>query len=138
MMRKPFSYWLGPIVSALLLTSVGALAQGRIDRDVVFAPEGGDCVLTGQPTTIHAKRNFVIVWRVTNHCDHEITVQIGNFTLNGEPAETPVDSRPVSVSAGKKQALLGLVLGEASVGTYNYEVLLQGGQAQDPELVIDP
>jgi len=128
----------GLIAAVGLMATATLPAQGRIDRDVIFAPEGGACVMTGQPTQIRAKKNFVLVWRVTNDCESEITVEVGNFTFNGQSVESPVEAKGVTVPGGQRKTLLGIVKGAAEVGVYTYEVLLQGGQAEDPELVIDP
>lgn len=126
------------LAPACLLATVSLMGQGRVDRDVAFAQEGDACVMTSQPTRIHAKRNFVIVWHVTNRCEREIVVEVGNFTFNGAPVEAPVNTKPATVATGKNQPLFGIIVGDAKTGSYTYEVLLQGGQAEDPELVIDP
>lgn len=121
---------------AVVLMSGATLGQGRVDRHVVFAEENGACIMTAEPTSIHAQRSMVILWLVRNECDNEITVSIGNFSFNGEPASAPVDTKSATVPSGKQRTISGLVKEQAMLGTYQYEILA-GGQSADPELVVD-
>jgi len=113
-----------------------ALGQGRVDRHVVFAEENGGCILTAEPTRIHAQREFVILWLVRNECSEDLTVEIGNFTFNGESVAAPLETRASTVPHGKQRTISGMIKADAIVGTYNYSILA-GGQSMDPELVVD-
>ncbi|MFQ5740779.1 MAG: hypothetical protein ACE5JX_17385 [Acidobacteriota bacterium] len=118
-------------------------AASRIERTIALGQdEQGQCIVTASPTLIRsAKRNFRIVWNVVNQCQEPVTVGVGNFKLKrnnrpGNPLE--LGSSP-TVPAGGTSRLEGRVkvLPSSQLGTYKYDILLDGTVAVDPELEVD-
>lgn len=127
------------MIGLLLAATTGWLwGQGRVDRDIVYSEQNGECVLTGSPTQIVAKRNFAVIWRVANHCGEQITVLVGNFRFNGEPREPMRLTSSATVQPQGAGLISGLIKGDAEPGTYTYDVALEGSAPEDPELVINP
>lgn len=141
-MNRQFSSKLAGVFLGLAVSLVAGVlwgqSQGRVERDIVYSEENGQCIVTALPTQIHAKRNFVIVWRLKNDCNDEIVINVGNFKSDGASKE-PIDlSSSAMVASGGSGRIIGVVRSEAEPGTYSYDVFLGDGSAQDPELVIDP
>jgi len=130
---------------AAALVSAQGQRQGQgntVSVDIVIGPgSSDDCVVTGSPEDIQsAKRNFKVVWNVTNDCEGRRTVTVDNFKHENDEnrRKEPVRiDRVDDVDPGGTGQIDGRIKGAAELGTYKYDILIDGVVAEDPKLDID-
>ncbi len=114
-----------------------------IERTIELADRGGSCkVQTGPDRIEGAERNNHIIWTVTNGCGSTAEVGVGNFKHldQGSRPKNPLELRPFpAIPAGESGNIRGRVrvLPNDDLGTYKYDVLINGAVELDPELVIE-
>jgi hypothetical protein len=123
------------------------LGQGQgntVTAQIVIGPgSDGACVVTTSPADIHsAKRNYKIRWDVTNNCDGTRTVTVGNFKHENDEnrRKDPIRIDKVdNVASNGTGVIEGRIKGikDEDLGTYKYDVLIDGVVAVDPKIDID-
>ena len=139
-----------PAISfAFGLSFAGAVAPGQgqgntVTAQIVIGPgNGGACVVTTSPADIRsAKQNYKIRWNVTNNCDGTRTVTVDNFKHendeNRRKDPTQID-KVDNVASNGTGIIEGRIKGikDEDLGTYKYDVLIDGVVAVDPKIDID-
>jgi len=110
---------------------------------IIGKDNSGACVVKAVPVPIRsAKRNFRVIWHVTNYCDGTQEVTVSNFKhrQDNNRRKDPLDfgSAP-DIPSGQTREVEGRVkpLPQEDLGTYKYDILINGIVAEDPELEID-
>ena len=127
------------IVGLVLLASQLIVGQDH-ERRIVLSGSGDDCGVTTVPTRIDgANRGQSIHWRVVNNCDDAVTVTVDNFKHRdaNDQIKTPLDILAAPEVPGNQQRVLrARVRQGADLGTYKYDILMDGQVAVDPDLII--
>ena len=151
----------GVIVLVLIgvFVAVKFLAAGDADTALELSGTGAACAIVtpAQSKDVTVQKNKKVTWHVTNHCDTQQTVTLGNFRTvqTGSASNCTNDTeggadwpfkdqdkgnRSVTVAAttGKDDIVLKEAknAGSASV-TYYFDICL-GLVKKDPRLIIDP
>lgn len=104
----------------------------------------GVCSVVVPPDVMSgARRGSPLVWTITNQCGSGVQVSVGNFKHRnaGDAPKNPLVGQPqISVGSGASSDMRGAVRGDLSdndLGTYKYDILINGAVALDPELIVD-
>ncbi len=129
---------------ALVFSGLVVGQQGNtIERNIVVGTNGaGNCTVTTAPADIQsARRNFKVVWNVTNNCSGARRVTVDNFVHEADnKKKDPVQiDDPGSIPQGGAGAIKGRIknIPNNELGTYKYDVLIDGNVALDPKIDID-
>lgn len=135
---------------ALGLVIVGPLVaksqnDNKVESNIAIGMDAaGNCVVTTSPPIIRSgKRNFRVIWHVQNDCTGSRTVTVDNFKHrqdNNRRKEPVTKQRANAISAGETDDVIYRIkqdLSDADLGTYKYDILIDGQVAEDPELEID-
>ncbi len=95
--------------------------------------------ITNEPEQIVARRASELEWRVENASGREQEIALINFSRTsgpqtGHPLEK--DDRNRKARVDRNGVIHDRVRGNATPGTYKYEIWLNGVMAVDPEVVI--
>lgn len=130
-------------VALALFGTVSAQRGNTVERTIVISTSsGGACEVSTAPADIQsAKRNFRVVWNVTNNCSGARTVTVDNFVHEADnQKKEPVRIDAVgSINEGQVGAINGRIknLPNNELGSYKYDVLIDGVIALDPKIDID-
>jgi len=117
--------------------------ENKIERSIVVGTDtSGGCIVAGAPADIQsARRNFRVVWNVTNNCNGATLVTVDNFVHEADnKRKDPIQIGAVEpVPQGGTGAINGRIknLPNNELGTYKYDVLIDGVVALDPRIDID-
>ncbi len=139
----------------ILLTAGGAaliwLLKGKLRgpeihrRGITLTSKKGRCGITREPKPVKLRKSKgdQVHWLIKNPqnsgaaCNGEIQVCLGNWSLNGAQVPAPVEDVQGgelcrSVPRPQTVPVHGKVKANAPVGTYYYDVLINGAVAVDP------
>lgn len=134
------------LTAVLVVAFTVCLARGQgntVTRQIAIGTRGNRCVVTTSPADIvGAKRNFRVVWNIDNECTGARTVTVDNF--KHEEDENTIKQpltlgQPSPVPENGSGQIAGLIkqIPDEDLGTYKYDILIDGEVAEDPRLEID-
>lgn len=130
-----------PLAAYLSFGSAAPLAQAQApDRGTIaLAMRNGACQAT-TTQRVKSKRGRTVQWSLSNDCDSDRTVRLTGFRQEGQgrdPLGCPQADRERRVAKGGGGTLSCRIKDDAAFGVYAYDVQLDGGGGQDPELEIE-
>ena len=93
-----------------------------------------------RPAKIKARRKNDVLWGVLNISGAKVKLSLKNFQLLGGSAATPLKfntNQPLALNHMKVGCIKAKVKDAAAIGTYKYDIYLDGRCALDPELEIN-